>query len=71
MYRFPVIVEPTATTRHTPRTLPSMRGHRSDPWEAEERMDEAIGFHIAGLEEDGFPVPRSRSSAIYVAVNRG
>jgi len=48
-----------------------MRGHRSDPWEAEERMDEAIGFHIAGLEEDGFPVPRSRSSAIYVAVNRG
>ncbi|WP_367617928.1 hypothetical protein [Methanoculleus methanifontis] len=39
--------------------------------EAEERMHEAIELHIEGLQEDGFPVPRSRSSAIYVAVNRG
>ncbi|WP_347403376.1 type II toxin-antitoxin system HicB family antitoxin [Methanogenium sp. S4BF] len=36
--------------------------------EAEERMHEATQLHIEGLREDGFPVPMSRSSAIYVAV---
>ncbi len=39
--------------------------------EAEDRIREAIEFHIRGLAEDGTPVPRSRSSAIYVAVSRG
>jgi predicted RNase H-like HicB family nuclease len=39
--------------------------------EAEERMHEAIEFHIEGLREDGLPIPPSRSSAIYVAVGRG
>ncbi|WP_394804657.1 type II toxin-antitoxin system HicB family antitoxin [Methanoculleus nereidis] len=39
--------------------------------EVEERMHEAIEFHIEGLREDGLPIPPSRSSAIYVAVGRG
>lgn len=36
--------------------------------ETEKRMHEAIELHVEGLREDGFPVPPSRSSAIYVAV---
>jgi len=36
--------------------------------ETEERIHEAIELHIEGLREDGFPIPQSRSSAIYVAV---
>jgi len=39
--------------------------------EAEEQICEVIEFHIRGLEEDGSPVLRSRSSAISVAVGRG
>ncbi len=36
--------------------------------ETKERIHEAIELHIEGLREDGFPIPQSRSSAIYVAV---
>ena len=36
--------------------------------ETEERIHEAIELHIEGLREDGFPIPQSRSSAIYIAV---
>ena len=36
--------------------------------EAEERMHEAIELHIKGLIEDGLTVPKSRASAVYVAV---
>jgi predicted RNase H-like HicB family nuclease len=36
--------------------------------EAEERMHEAIEMHIRGLVEDGIPVPKSHSSASFVAV---
>jgi predicted RNase H-like HicB family nuclease len=35
----------------------------------EELMHEAIELHIRGLVEDGMPVPRSHSSASYVAVH--
>ncbi len=36
--------------------------------EAEKRMHEAIEIHIRGLVEDGIPVPKSHSSASFVAV---
>jgi len=72
MYRFLVIVEETDSnySAYSP-DLPGCVATGATREEAEERIHEAIQFHIAGLEEDGFPVPRSRSSAIYVAVNRG
>jgi predicted RNase H-like HicB family nuclease len=31
-------------------------------------MHEAIGMHIRGLLEDGLPVPKSHSSATFIAV---
>ena len=36
--------------------------------ETEERMHEAIEMHIRGLIEDGMTVPKSHSSATFVAV---
>lgn len=37
--------------------------------EAERNMREAVEFHVAGLREEGLPVPQARSSAGYVAVS--
>ena len=36
--------------------------------EVEANMREAIRLHIAGLQQDGLPVPEPRSSADYVVV---
>lgn len=36
--------------------------------ETEERMREAIAFHLEGLREDGVPVPDARTYAAYIAV---
>ena len=36
--------------------------------EVEEKMYEAISFHIEGLEEDGLPIPESRSIAEYIVI---
>jgi len=72
MYRFLVIVEQIDGnySAYSP-DLPGCVATGTTREEAEERMHEAIELHIEGLREDGFPVPRSRSSAIYIAVNRG
>ncbi|WP_054847191.1 type II toxin-antitoxin system HicB family antitoxin [Methanoculleus chikugoensis] len=75
MYRFLVIVEQTdgnysAYSPDLPGGCVATGGATRE--EAEERMHEAIEFHIeGGLREDGLPIPPSRSSAIYVAVGRG
>ncbi len=36
--------------------------------ETMQRMREAIAMHLAGLREDGLPVPPASSTADYVAV---
>ncbi|MEK6660269.1 MAG: type II toxin-antitoxin system HicB family antitoxin [candidate division NC10 bacterium] len=36
--------------------------------EVEANMREAIRLHIAGLQQDGLPIPEPRSSADYVVV---
>ena len=36
--------------------------------ETEERMRESIRMHLAGLAEDGLPIPQPLASAEYVAV---
>ncbi|EJG06781.1 Uncharacterized protein family UPF0150 [Methanofollis liminatans DSM 4140] len=69
MYRFLVIVEKADGnySAYSP-DLPGCVATGKSREEAEERMHEAIGLHIAGLREDGLQIPESRSSAIYVAV---
>lgn len=36
--------------------------------EAENQIREAIEFHIAGLREDGFPLPRATSQVEYIEI---
>ena len=36
--------------------------------QATRRMHEAIEMHVAGLREDGLAIPKSSSSAEYIAV---
>ena len=36
--------------------------------ETEEKMYEAINFHIEGMREDGIPIPKSESTAEYVVL---
>jgi len=36
--------------------------------EAEKNIREALGFHIAGLKEDGAPLPEPSSSTEYIEV---
>ena len=72
MYRFLVIVEQTDSnySAYSP-DLPGCVATGATREGAEERMHEAIELHIEGLREDGDPIPRSRSSAVYVVVGRG
>jgi predicted RNase H-like HicB family nuclease len=37
--------------------------------EVEEKIYEAISLHIEGMLEDGLPIPKSESSAEYMAVS--
>jgi len=69
MNRFLVIIEKADGnySAYSP-DLPGCIATGATQEETEERMYEAIELHIAGLREDGFPIPMSRSSAIYVAV---
>lgn len=69
MYRFLVIVEKTDGnySAYSP-DLPGCVATGVTREETEERMHEAIEIHIEGLKEDGVPVPTSRSSSIYMAV---
>ena len=69
MHRFLIVIEKTG--KNFPAYSPDLPGcvatgkTRED---AEEQMHEAIGMHIRGLLEDGLPVPKSYSSATYIAV---
>lgn len=71
MYRSLVIVEQTDSnySAYSP-DLPGCVVAEAAREEVKGRMHEVIEFHMEGLREDGSPIPRSRSSAIYVAVGR-
>ena len=69
MHRFLIVIEKAG--KNFPAYSPDLHGYvatgktRED---AEEQMHEAIGMHIRGLLEDGLPVPKSHSSATFIAV---
>lgn len=69
MYRFLIVVEKAEGnySAYSP-DLPGCIATGNTRDEAEEHMYEAISLHIKGLVEDGIPIPRSESSAAYVAV---
>jgi len=69
LHRFLIVVEKAENnySAYSP-DLPGCVATGATREEAEEMMHEAIELHIHGLVEDGMPVPRSHSSASYVAV---
>ena len=48
--------------------LPGCIAVGSSREEVEEKMYEAISFHLEGLQEDGLPIPESESADEYMVV---
>jgi predicted RNase H-like HicB family nuclease len=69
MRRYLVVIEKADSTysAYSP-DLPGCVARGRTREEVEERMREAIAFHLEGLREDGLPLPEPQSSAAYVAV---
>lgn len=70
MRRFLVVIERAGKnySAYSP-DLPGCVATGKTREEAERRMHEAVAMHVQGLIEEGIPVPRSRSSAEYIAVD--
>jgi predicted RNase H-like HicB family nuclease len=69
MRRFLIVVERAGAnfSAYSP-DLPGCVATGKTRDQATRRMHEAIEMHVAGLREDGESIPRSTSSAEYVAV---
>ena len=69
MHRFLIVIEKAGKnfSAYSP-DLPGCVATGKTREETEERMHEAIEMHIHGLIEDGMPVPKSYSSATFIAV---
>lgn len=69
MKRFLVIIEKAARnySAYSP-DLPGCVATGKTKEQAARNMHKAIEIHLDGLREDGLPIPRSHSSAEYVAV---
>ncbi len=69
MHRYLVIIEEADGnySAYSP-DLPGCVATGSTREETEERMREAIAFHVDGLREDGLPAPDARTYAAYIAV---
>ncbi len=69
MHRFLIVIEKTGKnySAYSP-DLPGCIATGMTREETEERRHEAIEMHIWGLIEDRMPVPKSHSSATFVAV---
>jgi predicted RNase H-like HicB family nuclease len=70
MKRFLVIIE-KATGNYSAYSpdLPGCVATGKTKDQAARNMHQAIKMHLDGLREDGLPIPRSQSSAEYVAVS--
>ena len=70
MKRFLVIIEKTKGnySAYSP-DLPGCVATGKTKDQAARNMHQAIKMHLDGLREDGLPIPRSQSSAEYVAVS--
>jgi len=69
MYRFLIVVERAKGnySAYSP-DLPGCVATGKTRDQATRRMHQAIEMHIAGLREDRLPIPKSSSTAEYVAV---
>lgn len=69
MHRFLIVIERAGRnySAFSP-DIPGCAATGKTREQAETRMHEAIAMHIRGLKEDGLPVPKSHSSAAFIAV---
>jgi len=69
MSRYLIIIEATGTgfSAYSP-DLPGCVATAENRLEVEQKMNEAIQFHVDGLREEGLPVPTPRSQAAYCEV---
>jgi predicted RNase H-like HicB family nuclease len=69
MHRFLIVIEKAGKnySAYSP-DLPGCVATGKTREETEELMHEAISMHIRGMIEDGMPVPKSHSSAAFIAV---
>jgi predicted RNase H-like HicB family nuclease len=69
MHRFLIIIEKANGnfSAYSP-DLPGCIATGATRKEAEKNMHEAVRLHVAGLAEDGLPIPKSESVSEYVAV---
>ena len=69
MHRFLIVIEKANGnfSAYSP-DLPGLYRHRRHSEEAEKNMHEAVRMHVAGLAEDGLPIPKSESASEYVVV---
>jgi predicted RNase H-like HicB family nuclease len=69
MHRFLIIIEKADGnfSAYSP-DLPGCIATGATRKEAEKNMHEAVRLHVAGLAEDGLPIPKSESVSEYVAV---
>lgn len=69
MNRYLIVIEETATgySGYSP-DLPGCVASGETRSEVEHEMQEAIAFHVAGLRESGYPVPKPSSQAAYCEI---
>jgi predicted RNase H-like HicB family nuclease len=67
MKRYLIVIEQTDTgySSYSP-DLPGCVSTGITRQETEQRMREAIEFHVDGLKEEGYPVPEPQASSSYV-----
>lgn len=68
--RYLIVIEETATgfSAYSP-DLPGCVATGASDAEVKHAMREAIEFHVAGLQEQGQPVPEPQSSSDYVEIS--
>ncbi|MEO6907421.1 MAG: type II toxin-antitoxin system HicB family antitoxin [Abditibacteriaceae bacterium] len=67
--KYLIVVEPTNTgfSAYSP-DLPGCVSTGRTRDEVEINMHEAIEFHLEGLREEGFPIPKPSSASAYVEI---
>jgi predicted RNase H-like HicB family nuclease len=67
--KYLVVIEPPETgfSAYSP-DLPGCASTGATREEVERNMQEAIGLHLEGLREEGYPLPEPNTSSAYVEV---
>jgi predicted RNase H-like HicB family nuclease len=69
MHKYLIIIEKTETgfSAYSPDLLGCVSTGATRP-EVEANMREAIEFHLEGMQEEGYPIPKPSSESAYLEV---